>query len=187
MQKYLKDKNKKELSIFITKLRKIINLYKIKIVVFKLYKPLFCRSFKIYLFFNFIRKLAVNYIFVIKLKNYFMNIEDLQEYCLKKPLVTQELPFDEVTLVFKVAGKMFALTSLEGDFAINLKCDPENAVLLREQYDNIKPAFHMNKTHWITVAIDGTIGTNKILEWINDSYDLVVAKIPKKTRNELGL
>ena len=116
-----------------------------------------------------------------------MNIEDLQEYCLKKPLVTQELPFDEVTLVFKVAGKMFALTSLEGDFAINLKCDPENAVLLREQYDNIKPAFHMNKTHWITVAIDGTIGTNKILAWINDSYDLVIAKIPKKTRNELGL
>lgn len=116
-----------------------------------------------------------------------MNIEDLQQYCLKKPLTTQELPFDEVTLVFKVAGKMFALTSLEGDFAINLKCDPENAVLLREQYDSIKPAFHMNKTHWITVFVDGTISTNKILEWINDSYDLVVAKIPKKTRIELGL
>ena len=133
------------------------------------------------------QKLCLVVWYLIHNSKLFMNIEDLQEYCLKKPHTTQELPFDEVTLVFKVAGKMFALTSLEGDFAINLKCDPENAVLLREQYDSIKPAFHMNKTHWITVFIDRTISTNKILEWINDSYDLVVAKIPKKTRIELGL
>jgi predicted DNA-binding protein (MmcQ/YjbR family) len=114
-----------------------------------------------------------------------MNIETVRDYCISKPFVTEEFPFNETTLVFKVKDKMFALTSLEGDFSMNLKCDPENAIALREEYSAVQPGFHMNKKHWNTVAIDGTISQNLILQWVDESYGLVVATLPKKTQKEV--
>ncbi len=100
---------------------------------------------------------------------------------MSKPNVTEALPFDEDTLVFKVNGKMFALTNLTGDLAISLKCNPELAIELRETYPAVEPGYHMNKVHWNTVRIDGSIPTKTIEEWINHSYDLV-SKPQKKRR-----
>jgi len=114
-----------------------------------------------------------------------MNIEEFREYCLSKAQVTEEFPFDKVTLVFKVAGKMFTLTGLDGEFTFNLKCNPELAVELREEYSCVKPGYHMNKKHWNTIEVDGSVPDNKLKEWIDHSYDLVVAGLPKKIRMEL--
>jgi predicted DNA-binding protein (MmcQ/YjbR family) len=114
-----------------------------------------------------------------------MKIEELREYCINKPGVTEDFPFDETTLVFKVMGKMFALTDLEDELHINLKCDPEKAIDLREQYTNIQPGYHMNKKHWNTIFIDGTIADVIIYEWIDHSYNLVVDKLTKKQKDEL--
>ena len=103
-----------------------------------------------------------------------MNIEQIREYCLKKKGVTEEFPFDEETLVFKVLGKTFLLASLESvPLRINLKCDPEKAIYLREEYDSVQPGYHMNKKHWNTVTIDGSVPLFTIKEWIDDSYNLV--------------
>ncbi len=113
-----------------------------------------------------------------------MNIEDIREYCLQKAEVTESFPFDEDTLVFKVCGKMFLLLSLEAA-SMNLKCDPEKALVLREQYPAVTPGYHMNKQQWNTVALDGSIPSSCLKEWINDSYELVVAKLPKKIRDTL--
>ena len=106
-----------------------------------------------------------------------MNIEEFREYCIAKPGVTEEFPFDENTLVFKVMGKMFALTDLVDEFSLNLKCDPERAIELRDQYPAIQPGYHMNKTHWNTVKMDGSIPEKLIFELIDHSYQLVVDKI----------
>ena len=115
-----------------------------------------------------------------------MNIEEFREYCIAKPGVTEEFPFDETTLVFKVAGKMFALTDLEDEFTINIKCDPEKAIELREHYPNsVLPGYHMNKKHWNTIIMDGHIPETTLFEWIDDSYNLVVSKLPKAIRKEL--
>lgn len=114
-----------------------------------------------------------------------MNIEELREYCIEKPFVTEEFPFDETTLVFKVNGKMFALTSLGGDLSVNLKCEPEKVIELREKYAAVIPGYHMNKTHWNTIYIDGTINVDTIKSWIDDSYYLVIKSFPKKVQNEL--
>lgn len=114
-----------------------------------------------------------------------MNIEEFREYCIQKPGVTEEFPFDEETLVFKVMGKMFALTNLVGDWNLALKCDPEWAIELREQFPAIRPGYHMNKVHWNTVAMDGSLSQKLILELIDHSYQLVVAKLPGKLKNEL--
>lgn len=114
-----------------------------------------------------------------------MNIEEFREYCISKPGVTEEFPFDEVTLVFKVMGKMFALTNLEGNWGINLKCDPERAIELRERFEEITPGYHMNKQHWNTVRMDGSLSTSLIRELIDDSYQLIVDKLPKKLKDEL--
>ncbi|MEI8115190.1 MAG: MmcQ/YjbR family DNA-binding protein [Bacteroidia bacterium] len=111
-----------------------------------------------------------------------MNIEEFREYCMSKPGVTEEFPFDEVTLVFKVAGKVFVLTNLDGDWSLNLKCDPERAIELREQYPAIQPGYHMNKVHWNTVMMDGSLSQKLILELIDHSYQLVVAKLPKSKK-----
>lgn len=117
-----------------------------------------------------------------------MNVETIRDYCLSKDFVTESTPFDDVTLVFKVAGKMFALLPLdEVNLSINLKCDPEKAVSLREMYPSVKPGYHMNKNHWNTVYIDGTIEKKLVLGWINDSYQLVFDSLPKKTRQSLGI
>lgn len=114
-----------------------------------------------------------------------MNIEEFREYCMLKPGVTEEFPFDDVTLVFKVMGKMFALTNLEGDWSLALKCDPDRAIELREQFPAIQPGYHMNKIHWNTVMMDGSLRTKLILELIDHSYQLVVDKLPGKLREEL--
>jgi len=114
-----------------------------------------------------------------------MNIEELREYCLSKKGVSEGFPFDETTLVFKVMNKMFALTDIEKPLSVNLKCDPETAIELRETYPTIQPGFHMSKTHWNTIYIDGSIDDKLILEWIDDSYDLIVKGLTKKLRDEL--
>lgn len=109
-----------------------------------------------------------------------MNIEQIREYCLKKKGITEEFPFDEETLVFKVVGKIFLLALLESiPLQINLKCDPEKAIELREEYEAVQPGYHMNKKHWNTIIIDGTVPAKKILEWIDDSYNLVVSGLKK--------
>ena len=101
--------------------------------------------------------------------------------------MTEEFPFGEETLVYKVAGKIFALTSLDSSpFSINLKCDPERALQLREEYDCVRPGFHMNKKHWNTVVVDGSVKDAIIRAWIDHSYELVVASLPKKTREQLS-
>jgi predicted DNA-binding protein (MmcQ/YjbR family) len=107
-----------------------------------------------------------------------MNIEELREYCLSKKGATECFPFDETTLVFKVADKMFALTDIEADLSINLKCEPYKAVELRETYSSVIPGFHMNKKHWNTVLINGTIPDKLIREWIDHSYELIVNQLP---------
>jgi predicted DNA-binding protein (MmcQ/YjbR family) len=115
-----------------------------------------------------------------------MNVESLREYCLSKKGTTESFPFDEDTLVFKVMGKMFCLVSLSEPDSINLKCDPEKAVELREQYDCVQPGFHMNKKMWNTVYLDNSVSRKLICEWIDHSYDEVVKKLPKKVRVDLG-
>ena len=114
-----------------------------------------------------------------------MNIEDFREYCLKKSGVTEEFPFDETTLVFKVMGKMFALTNLDGDWNLALKCDPDRAIDLREQYSAIRPGYHMSKVHWNTVQMDGSLNDKLVLELIDHSYELVVAKLPARLRKQI--
>lgn len=114
-----------------------------------------------------------------------MNIEEFREYCLSKACVTESFPFDENTLVFKVCNKMFALTNLKGEWSLNLKCDPSRAEELREKYSSIKPGYHMNKVHWNTVYMDGSLSNKLILELIDHSYDLIVEKLPLKLKQEI--
>ncbi len=116
-----------------------------------------------------------------------MNIEEFRHFCLAMPAVEETFPFDQQTLVFKVAGKMFALADVDLFESINLKCDPEEAVLLREQYAAVQPGYHMSKKHWNTILMDGSISDPLIRAWIKNSYDLVVAGMPKKHRAEAGL
>lgn len=108
-----------------------------------------------------------------------MNIEDLREYCLQHPFVEESFPFGPDTLVFKVNGKIFLLTGLDNDpLQFNVKCDPEKAEALREQYPSVLPGYHMNKKHWNTIVVDGSVSNRVLKEWITDSYNLV-AKIRK--------
>jgi predicted DNA-binding protein (MmcQ/YjbR family) len=114
-----------------------------------------------------------------------MNIEELRDYCLSLKATEEGLPFDDNTLVFYVKRKMFCLADIEDFESINLKCDPEEAVLLRERYPTVTPGYHMNKKHWNTVKMDGSIPDAQIKEWIKNSYQLVVAGLPKKVQREL--
>ena len=117
-----------------------------------------------------------------------MNIEEFRTYCLSKKSVTESFPFDKETLVFKVMGKVFALTGLEYNPAkANLKCDPERSIELREQFpDQIYPGYHMDKKHWNTVEIEGNLPPALIVELIDHSYDLVVKGLTKKLQAELN-
>ena len=115
-----------------------------------------------------------------------MNIEEYRNYCLSKPGVTEDFPFDEETLVFKVVNKLFALTDVDDFLSINLKCDPQRALELREQYSGIVPGYHMNKQHWNTVLTDGSVEDTLLYELIDHSYELVVANLPKKDRDYLA-
>lgn len=113
-----------------------------------------------------------------------MNIEDFRLYCLSKPAVEESFPFDEHTLVFKVLNKMFALTNLRREpFSINLKCDPQRAIELREENEDIQPGYHMSKKHWNTINCEGSVSDKQLLELIDHSYDLVWASLPKKVTN----
>ena len=114
-----------------------------------------------------------------------MDIEKVRKHCIQKNGVTEEFPFGEETLVFKVMGKMFCLANLHEGRSINLKCDPELAMELRERYDAVTPGYHMNKTHWNTVDFDGSVPDKLIYEWIDHSYDLVVQSLPKKLKSKL--
>ena len=103
-----------------------------------------------------------------------MNVEEIRKYCIVKPGVTESLPFNDTALVFKVAGKMFALLDMSDDSrGITLKCDPTMAIELREKYSAVTPAWHFNKKHWNTIYIDGSIPDKEIFGWIDHSYKLV--------------
>jgi predicted DNA-binding protein (MmcQ/YjbR family) len=114
-----------------------------------------------------------------------MDIEEFRLYCLSKSGTTEECPFGPETLVLKVKGKVFALCSIDDFQSINLKCDPERAVTLREQYEQVKPGFHMNKVHWNTVILEG-LPKALVKELIDHSYELVRSGLPKKIREELS-
>lgn len=111
-----------------------------------------------------------------------LNIESIRNYCLAKPGVEEDFPFDEETLVFKVYDKMFLLMGLGESKTFNVKCDPEKAISLREQYTEVQPGYHMNKKHWNTVSITGRLTETQLLSMIDDSYDLIVQSLPKHRR-----
>jgi predicted DNA-binding protein (MmcQ/YjbR family) len=116
-----------------------------------------------------------------------MDLEEFRTYCLSKPAVSESFPFDNRTLVFKVAGKIFVLTDVECYDSVNLKCNPEMAIELREKYAFIIPGYHMNKKHWNTVLLNGEISSVLLKELVDHSYSLVVQNLPKKIRDEFAL
>ena len=116
-----------------------------------------------------------------------MNIEKYRNFCLSLKFATEDFPFDEETLVFKILDKMFALTNIDNLESVNLKCEPEQALILREKYSAVLPGYHMNKKHWNTIKIDGTIPDKLIEEWTLNSYNLVVSKLSKKEQAKLRI
>lgn len=112
-----------------------------------------------------------------------MNFGQFHAHCSALPGAEETFPFDESVLVFKVGGKMFALTNVDTlPFRISLKCDPDRAIDLREEYEAVQPGYHLNKAHWNTVELDGTIPDHEVREWIDHSYGLVLAGLTKKAR-----
>jgi predicted DNA-binding protein (MmcQ/YjbR family) len=115
-----------------------------------------------------------------------MDLDTIREYCLSKPGSEETLPFGPDVLVFKVAGKVFLLVPLDTDnLQFNAKCDPEEAEELRERYPNVQPGYHMNKKHWNTITVDGSVSSALLKKWIDQSYDLVVKSLPVKTKEKL--
>ena len=115
-----------------------------------------------------------------------MDTVEFREYCLTKPKVTEGTPFGETVLVFKVAGKMFALVSLdEVPATANLKCDPDLALDLRDRYEQVRPGYHMNKKHWNTVEIEGGIPEPELCKMIDHSYDLVVQSLRRASHSKI--
>jgi predicted DNA-binding protein (MmcQ/YjbR family) len=114
-----------------------------------------------------------------------MNIEEIRTYCLNKKEVTEGFPFNDSTLVFKVAGKIFALLNLHVPHTINLKCDPGKAIQLREKYAAVQPGYHMNKKYWNTVSLDDFSEPNLLRKWIDHSYHQVVEGLPASKRKLL--
>lgn len=117
-----------------------------------------------------------------------MDVEQFRAYCLSKPGTSEDFPFDEVTLCLRVMGKIFAICGLDSpEFTVNLKCDPDYAVELREQYDAVRPGYHMNKKHWNTVLFDGGGLDDRLLrQLIDHSYDQVVKTLKKAEREQLN-
>ena len=112
-----------------------------------------------------------------------MDLAQFREYCLSKPRATEGTPFGPDVLVFKVAGKMFALAALdEMPTTVNLKCDPDWALELRDRYEQVRPGYHMNKKHWNTVEIEGSIPDAELRKMIDHSYELIVKSLPKAAR-----
>lgn len=117
-----------------------------------------------------------------------MNIEEIHEYCLSKKGVSEGFPFNDTALVFKVAGKMFALLDLsEENKGLSLKCDPDLAIELREHYPEVNPAYHFNKRHWNGISISGNLDQNLLKKWIDHSYQITVSKLTRKKKEEFGL
>jgi predicted DNA-binding protein (MmcQ/YjbR family) len=114
-----------------------------------------------------------------------VNIEEIRDYCLAKPGVTEDMPFGEDTLVFRVGEKLFLLTSLSQGDRFNVKCDPERAIELREQHTEVQPGYHMNKKHWNTVHTNGSLSRREICDMIDHSYDLVLKTLPKNIREQI--
>jgi len=115
-----------------------------------------------------------------------MDIEFYRNYCTYKKGVSETFPFDNNTLVFKVGGKIFALLNINSFDSINLKCDPEKAIQLREEHLGVMPGYHMSKVHWNTISCDGSIQDKLILEWTDDSYNLVFKSLSLKIKNEIN-
>lgn len=115
-----------------------------------------------------------------------MNIEELRDYCIQKKGVTENFPFDDKVLVFKVMNKMFALVNVEISDSVNLKCDPERAIELREEYMGILEGYHMSKKHWNTVLLESDVNRLLLQELIDDSYNLIVSKLTKKEKEALA-
>lgn len=109
-----------------------------------------------------------------------MDLEQFMQYCNAKKGVTEEFPFGENILVYKVMGKMFALTDVDQFESVNLKVEPEQGILLQEEYAAVQPGYHMNKKHWITVVMDGSVPNRLLQQWIDNSYNLVVSGLTKK-------
>lgn len=115
-----------------------------------------------------------------------MDIQDLREYCLSLPHTSEDTPFDTDTLALRVHNKIFALTSISENKSVNLKCDPERAIELRERFEAVTPGYHMNKTHWNTVFFNQDLSDRELLELVKHSYDLIWRSLPKKLREELS-
>ena len=124
-------------------------------------------------------------IFIVYFITIIMNIESFREYCLNKKGVSESFPFNETVLVFKVLDKMFALTDLDSEFKISLKCEPKTGNELREKYKAVDYAYHFNKKHWISVRSDGSLSNTFIEDLIDHSYDQVVLNMTKKKQKEL--
>jgi predicted DNA-binding protein (MmcQ/YjbR family) len=118
--------------------------------------------------------------------NVAMNLEELCDAILACPEATEGQPFGPGVLVYKVRGKMFALVAPESPPSVSLKCNPVLATMLRDTYPAVTAGYHLDKRHWNTVVVDGTVPTSELLEWIEHSYDLVVKGLPKRDRQELG-
>lgn len=116
-----------------------------------------------------------------------MDIDSLRAFCLSLPHTTEDLPFDEHTLVFRIGGKIFAILPLDTADSVNLKCDPERAIFLREHYEDIRPGYHMNKRHWNTIRLNGQIDDRHFQELIHHSYTLVYARLPQKLKAQLQI
>jgi predicted DNA-binding protein (MmcQ/YjbR family) len=114
-----------------------------------------------------------------------MTLAEFREHCMQLPGFSEDLPFDESTLAFRVGGKIFALMDLDTFTTVNLKCDPDRAVELREQHPGITPGYHMNKRHWNTVRTDGSVPAPLLLELATHSHALVLASLPAKVRSTL--
>ena len=116
-----------------------------------------------------------------------MNADELRRRCLEHDGAIEDFPFGPEHSVFKVAGKMFALSALERTpLEVSLKCEPELAAELRNSYPAIRPGYHLNKRHWNTITLDGSLANQLVRELIEDSYDLVVSALPKRVREQLG-
>jgi predicted DNA-binding protein (MmcQ/YjbR family) len=112
-------------------------------------------------------------------------LEEFRQYCLAKPGTTEELPFDDITMVYKVMGKIFALAGGNDDSTVNLKGDPNELLERRARYEDVQAGYHMNKKHWVTVPLDGSVPRAELLSWVDASYSIIVSALPKKVRGEL--
>ena len=115
-----------------------------------------------------------------------MNVEDLRDYCLQKSGITEGMPFDNNTLVFKVGNKIFLLISLDAGNRFNVKCDPELAIELRDRHSEVIPGYHMNKVHWNTVYMDGNLTRKQLCEMIDHSYTLILKSLSKALQAEIN-